>query len=180
MSIRINDINELPELGLYLNDLNQHGLSKEMVLTGWQHNSKWITYPSWKNARTIVTFYRLELMFDKAEQRATELESNYALLDKWKRRGDDLLYSMIPKTVADRLRAGHSPLSTCEVIDQSLLLVWWRWISDGVCKDYRWQFDKKVRDSCLKILVQSVSVVTSADVSVKMILMSRLVGAILV
>lgn len=65
-------------------------------------------------------------MFDKAEQRATELESNYALLDKWKRRGDDLLYSMIPKTVADRLRAGHSPLSTCEVIDQSLLLVWWR------------------------------------------------------
>lgn len=45
-----------------------------------------------------------------------ELEQNYVLLDKWKRRGDDLLYSMIPKTVADRLRAGHSPLSTCEVL----------------------------------------------------------------
>lgn len=54
-------------------------------------------------------------MFDKAEQRSMELEQNYVLLDKWKRRGDDLLYSMIPKTVADRLRAGHSPLSTCEV-----------------------------------------------------------------
>lgn len=37
---RINDIDELPELGLYLNDLNPHGLSKEMVLAGWQHNSK--------------------------------------------------------------------------------------------------------------------------------------------
>lgn len=54
-------------------------------------------------------------MFDKAEHRATDLENNYKLLDTWKRRGDDLLYSMIPKTVADRLRAGDSSLDTCEV-----------------------------------------------------------------
>ncbi|XP_018562428.1 soluble guanylate cyclase 89Db-like [Anoplophora glabripennis] len=92
----INDISELPDQGLYLNDLNPHGLSKEMVLAGWQNNSK------------------LELMFDKAEQRATELENNYSLLNTWKNRGDDLLYSMIPKPVADRLRAGYSSLSTCE------------------------------------------------------------------
>lgn len=37
----INDLDELPEQGLFLNDLNQHGLSKEMVLAGWQHNSKY-------------------------------------------------------------------------------------------------------------------------------------------
>lgn len=55
-------------------------------------------------------------MFDKAEQRSEELEKSYELLDTWKRRGDDLLYSMIPKTVADRLRNGSSPLSTCEVL----------------------------------------------------------------
>lgn len=60
---------------------------------------------------------RLEIMFDKAEQRSEELEKSYDLLDTWKRRGDDLLYSMIPKIVADRLRAGNSPLSTCEVKD---------------------------------------------------------------
>lgn len=36
----INDLDELPELGIYLNDLNPHGQSKEMVLAGWQHNSK--------------------------------------------------------------------------------------------------------------------------------------------
>ncbi|KAI4457336.1 guanylate cyclase soluble subunit beta-2 [Holotrichia oblita] len=95
----INDIDELPELGLYLNDLNPHGLSKEMVLAGWQHNSK------------------LEFMFDKAEQRAQELESNYELLDEWKCKGDDLLYSMIPRTVADRLRTGCSSVSTCETFD---------------------------------------------------------------
>ncbi|VEN53055.1 unnamed protein product [Callosobruchus maculatus] len=95
----INNISELTDQGLYLNDLNPHGLGREMVLAGWQNNSK------------------LQYMFDKAEQRATELENNYVLLDTWKRRGDDLLYSMIPKPVADRLRAGHSPLSTCESFD---------------------------------------------------------------
>uniref|UniRef100_A0A6P7FXB8 guanylate cyclase n=1 Tax=Diabrotica virgifera virgifera TaxID=50390 RepID=A0A6P7FXB8_DIAVI len=93
----INDIGELPDQGLYLTDLNPHGLSKEMVLAGWQNSSK------------------LRLMFDKAEQRASELENNYTLLNVWKRRGDELLYSMIPKPVADSLRSGNSPLSTCKV-----------------------------------------------------------------
>ncbi|XP_050513576.1 soluble guanylate cyclase 89Da-like [Diabrotica virgifera virgifera] len=95
----INDIGELPDQGLYLTDLNPHGLSKEMVLAGWQNSSK------------------LRLMFDKAEQRASELENNYTLLNVWKRRGDELLYSMIPKPVADSLRSGNSPLSTCKSFD---------------------------------------------------------------
>lgn len=59
--------------------------------------------------------FRLEIMFDKAEQRSNELSKNYQLLDTWKRRGDDLLYSMIPKTVADRLRTTAGSLNTCEV-----------------------------------------------------------------
>jgi guanylate cyclase len=100
----INDLDELPEQGLFLNDLNHHGLSKEMVLAGWQHNSK------------------LEIMFDKEAQRSDELEKSYELLDTWKRRGDDLLYSMIPKTVADRLRTGNSPLSTCESFEAVTIL----------------------------------------------------------
>jgi hypothetical protein len=58
---------------------------------------------------------RLELMFERAEQRSGDLERNYALLDCWKRRGDDLLYSMIPRSVADRLRTEKNSLSTCQV-----------------------------------------------------------------
>ncbi|XP_045483815.1 soluble guanylate cyclase 89Da-like [Harmonia axyridis] len=100
----INDLDELPEQGLYLNDLNPHGLSKEMVLAGWQHNSK------------------LEIMFDKAEHRSEDLEKNYELLEQWKEKGDDLLYSMIPKTVADRLRSGTSALDTCESFDAVSIL----------------------------------------------------------
>ncbi|KAJ8919156.1 hypothetical protein NQ315_012142 [Exocentrus adspersus] len=101
----INDLDELPEQGLYLNDLNPHGLSKELVLAGWQHNSK------------------LEMNFDKAEQRSNELEQSYELLDKWKRKGDDLLYSMIPKPVADRLRTGKaSSINTCESFEAVSIL----------------------------------------------------------
>ncbi|CAH1996759.1 unnamed protein product [Acanthoscelides obtectus] len=64
----------------------------------------------------------LEIMFDKAEQRSEELSRNYELLDTWKRRGDELLYSMIPKTVADRLSKTKSSLSTCEAFEAVSIL----------------------------------------------------------
>ncbi|XP_076546019.1 soluble guanylate cyclase 89Da isoform X2 [Osmia lignaria lignaria] len=100
----INSLDELLNMGLYLNDLNPHGLSRELVLAGWQHCG------------------RLEMMFERAEQRSTELENSYALLDRWKNKSDELLYSMIPQTVADRLRAGVSPLSTCESFESITVL----------------------------------------------------------
>ncbi|XP_076284073.1 soluble guanylate cyclase 89Db-like isoform X2 [Lasioglossum baleicum] len=100
----INSLDELLNMGLYLNDLNPHGLSREMFLAGWQHCG------------------RLEMMFERAEQRSTELENSYALLDRWKNKSDELLYSMIPQTVADRLRAGECPLSTCESFESISVL----------------------------------------------------------
>ncbi|XP_031638478.1 soluble guanylate cyclase 89Db isoform X2 [Contarinia nasturtii] len=92
----INNLDELHGMGLYLNDLNPHGLSREMVLAGWQHCS------------------RIELMFEKEEQRSDELETSLKLADSWKRQGDELLYSMIPRPVAERLRSGQNTLSTCQ------------------------------------------------------------------
>ncbi|XP_063990825.1 uncharacterized protein LOC135169589 [Diachasmimorpha longicaudata] len=100
----INSLDELQSMGIYLNDLNFHGLSKEMVLAGWQHCG------------------RLEMMFEREEQRSDELENSYALLDRWKNRTDELLYSMIPQTVADRLRTGVSSLSTCESFESITVL----------------------------------------------------------
>ncbi|XP_076659417.1 soluble guanylate cyclase 89Da-like [Halictus rubicundus] len=100
----INSLDELLNMGLYLNDLNPHGLSREMFLAGWQHCG------------------RLEMMFERAEQRSTELENSYALLDRWKNKSDELLYSMIPQTVADRLRTGACPLSTCESFESISVL----------------------------------------------------------
>lgn len=91
-------------MGLYLNDLNPHGLSREMVMAGWQHCS------------------RLELTFEREEQRSEELETSLHLADSWKRQGDDLLYSMIPRSVAESLRTGQSPMSTCHSFDEVSVL----------------------------------------------------------
>ncbi|CAK1541298.1 unnamed protein product [Leptosia nina] len=86
-----NNLDELRLAGLYLADMNGHGLSKEMLLQGWQHLS------------------RLELLFEKAETRSLTLEKSCRLLDEWKKKGDHLLYSMIPKTIAYQLRDGKMP-----------------------------------------------------------------------
>ncbi|XP_062536754.1 soluble guanylate cyclase 89Db-like isoform X3 [Armigeres subalbatus] len=100
----INNLEELREVGLYLNDLNTHGLSREMVFSGFSHNS------------------RLDLMCEREEKRAEELETSLALADSWKRQGDELLYSMIPRSIAERLREGQNPLETCHSFEEVTVL----------------------------------------------------------
>ncbi|EDV93403.1 soluble guanylate cyclase 89Da [Drosophila grimshawi] len=85
----IENLDELHGIGLYLNDLNPHGLSRELVMAGWQHCSK------------------LEMLFEKEEERSDELEKSLELADLWKRQGDELLYSMIPRPIAERMRLGR-------------------------------------------------------------------------
>ncbi|PSN39730.1 hypothetical protein C0J52_19957 [Blattella germanica] len=43
-------------------------------------------------------------------------------LDEEMRRTDELLYQMIPKQVADRLRTGENPIDTCEMFDSVSIL----------------------------------------------------------
>lgn len=62
----------------------------------------------------MLTFFRLELMFERAEQWSQDLEDNYEQLDKWKRKGDSLLYSMLPRSVADQLQNEQSTMNTCK------------------------------------------------------------------
>ena len=44
-------------------------------------------------------------------------------LDKEMQKTDKLLYSMIPRTVADRLRSGDLAVNTCEVVDPSCMQI---------------------------------------------------------
>lgn len=62
--------------------------------------------------------FRIELMFEKEEQRSDELETSLKLADSWKTQGDDLLYSMIPRPVAERLRSGQNTLATCQNFEE--------------------------------------------------------------
>lgn len=122
----INNLDELHEMGLYLNDLNPHGLSREMVLAGWQHCSRYEHLISislslyHQNGQFFfcLFFLRIELMFEKEEQRSDELETSLKLADSWKRQGDELLYSMIPRPVADRLSSGQNTLTTCQNFEE--------------------------------------------------------------
>jgi guanylate cyclase len=54
-------------------------------------------------------------MCERAEQLSLDLEDNYQKLEKWKKRGDDLLYSMLPKSVADQLQSEQSKLKPYKV-----------------------------------------------------------------
>ncbi|GBP93317.1 Soluble guanylate cyclase 89Db [Eumeta japonica] len=94
----IENLDELHGIGLYLNDLNPHGLSRELVMAGWQHCTK------------------LEMMFEKEEQRSDELEKSLELADSWKKQGDELLYSMIPRPIAERMRNGEE--AHCQTFEE--------------------------------------------------------------
>lgn len=87
-------------MGLFLNDLNPHGFSREMVFSGFSHSS------------------RLDMMCEKEENRSEELETSLALADQWKKKGDELLYSMIPKTVAEKIQNGQDPMTTCQTFEE--------------------------------------------------------------
>jgi guanylate cyclase, other len=58
------------------------------------------------------------MMCEKEENRAEELVTSLELADSWKKQGDELLYSMIPKTVADKIRNGQDPLATCQTFEE--------------------------------------------------------------
>lgn len=100
----LSNLQEMQEVGLYLTDLCLHDSSREIVLAGWQHGA------------------RLEISYEKQEQRSRKLEQNLKMLDEWKQKGDDLLYSMIPKAVALRLHNGEDPIGTCESFDEVTVL----------------------------------------------------------
>ena len=57
----------------------------------------------------------LKLALDQEQQKSKKLEDSMRKLDDEMQRTDELLYQMIPKSVADRLRNGENPVDTCQV-----------------------------------------------------------------
>jgi guanylate cyclase len=57
----------------------------------------------------------LKLALDQEQQKSRKLVESMKKLDEERRRTDELLYQMIPKQVADRIRNGENPVDTCEV-----------------------------------------------------------------
>lgn len=91
------DLTSLITTGLYINDLSMHDFSRDLMLAGTQQSVE------------------LKLALDQEQQKSKKLEESMRKLDEEMRRTDELLYQMIPKQVADRLRRGENPIDTCEV-----------------------------------------------------------------
>lgn len=100
----IEKLDVMCSLGLYINDLSMHDSSRDLVLAGTQQSAE------------------LRLALDQELIKSAKLEESMKELDIEKRRTDSLLYQMIPRTVADRLRQGEPALNTCEMFhDVSVL-----------------------------------------------------------
>ncbi|XP_067000189.2 soluble guanylate cyclase 88E [Anabrus simplex] len=98
------DLNSLITTGLYINDLSMHDFSRDLMLAGTQQSVE------------------LKLALDQEQQKSKKLEESMRKLDEEMRRTDELLYQMIPKQVADRLRKGENPIDTCEMFDSVSIL----------------------------------------------------------
>lgn len=66
----------------------------------------------------------LKLALDQEQQKSKKLEESMRKLDEEMRRTDELLYQMIPKQVADRLRTGENPIDTCQVKYKDIKISW--------------------------------------------------------
>jgi guanylate cyclase len=74
-----------------------HDASREFVLVGTGHSEE------------------LKSALDEEKQRSKSLEDNMKNLDSEIKKADNLLYRLLPKSVADRLRTGEPTINLCEV-----------------------------------------------------------------
>ncbi|XP_077454406.1 soluble guanylate cyclase 88E-like [Stigmatopora argus] len=100
----IETVEDMIKMGVYVNDLNLHDSSRELILAGTQQSAE------------------LLLALDQEQQKYAQLMEIIKKLDEEKKRGDSLLYAMIPKAVADRLRKGITALETCQVFPDVTIL----------------------------------------------------------
>ncbi|XP_060571513.1 soluble guanylate cyclase gcy-33-like [Ruditapes philippinarum] len=98
------DLRDLQQAGLYINDLNLFDMSRDMVMAGWQHASQ------------------LERSIEEQREKTEKITENMSTLETLMTKSDSLLYSMIPKSVAGKLKSGEDPVSTCEIFDNVTIM----------------------------------------------------------
>ncbi|CAH8514288.1 unnamed protein product [Schistosoma turkestanicum] len=104
-------------------ELTSREVNKEITLTNEQNN---IGDQSDPNRGKLKLRGQMKYMseWDAIEnEKSKRLEESLRRLDEEMRRTDDLLYQMIPRSVAERLRAGEAAVDTCETFDNVTLLL---------------------------------------------------------
>ncbi|XP_072172124.1 soluble guanylate cyclase gcy-31-like [Diadema setosum] len=98
------DLKVMFHSGLYINDLSMHDSSRDLVLAGTQQSAE------------------LKLALDQEQRKSAQLEESMMKLDQEMKRTDSLLYQMIPRQVAEKLRRGEPATNTCEVFSAVTIL----------------------------------------------------------
>ncbi|CAF3862591.1 unnamed protein product [Rotaria magnacalcarata] len=100
----LENLDVMINTGLFINDLSMHDSSRDLVLAGTQQSAE------------------LKLALDQEKQKSKALEESMKKLDSEMRRTDLLLYQMIPKKIADRLRNGEKTANLCETFESCTIL----------------------------------------------------------
>lgn len=111
----ISSVDEMARTGMYISDLGMYDSSQEMVLSG------------------IQPLPELEYARDQLLDRGKMLEENLEKLDQERQRSEELLYRMMPKAVADRLRDGQKAVETCEHFESVTIMFSYLDGFDNIC-----------------------------------------------
>ncbi|GAU97739.1 hypothetical protein RvY_08983-2 [Ramazzottius varieornatus] len=100
----MSDLSVLFKAGLYLNDLSMHDSSRDLLLAGTQQSAE------------------LKLALDQEQQKSKILEESMQRLEEERERTAELLYQMIPREIADKLRNGVPAEDTWQVFSSVSIL----------------------------------------------------------
>ncbi|CAI4223722.1 unnamed protein product [Auanema sp. JU1783] len=92
----MSNLGQMYKSGLFINDFALHDSSRDLVLASTQQAAE------------------LKLLLHQEAQKSQNMTENMVKLKAERRRADQLLYQMLPKSVANMLRNGESAVACCE------------------------------------------------------------------
>ncbi|CAB4059752.1 E4.6.1.2 [Lepeophtheirus salmonis] len=95
----LKELESLTTVGLFINELSMHDYSRETLLAQSQQ------------------YIETRISLNSLEAKSKILNSQLTSLDAIKKKTDSLVYQMIPKSVATRLRNGEGSMNTCEAFE---------------------------------------------------------------
>ena len=100
----MKDLNNLIWCGLFINELSMHDYSREIMLATSQEQIE------------------MRMTLANAETRANQMNAQLKKIDDIVKKTDELLYQMIPRNVAEKLRKGANTIDTVEVFESVTML----------------------------------------------------------
>ena len=100
----MKDLNNLVWSGLFVNELSMHDYSRDIMLFGSMEQIE------------------MKMALQSAEIKAANLNKQLKKFEETKKKTEKILSQMLPKHVADDLKAGKSPMDTCEAYPEVTML----------------------------------------------------------